>query len=697
MTALLRKLFTEEDTFTSRSYHTGLLWGLESIAWSSEYFPEAASVLIRLAEIDPGGKVSNRPFNSAVDILRPWYPQTSATLEQRLSVLRTLVERHPDQGTRLLLALLPSPMGVATPTSIPRFRGWRDAWKPPTNHEFGQFVEGVVDALINRARTNGELWPMLIERLADLPPARRLDIYDELARLADRRANISNLDAIWTALDDLAKEHRTFRDARWALPTSEVESIEQVAALLVPTDSVLASKWLFESHAPNTGSPKGDFQAYERELDQLRTDAVGAIFAESDWAGINHLIEIAKEPMSVGRAIANASPEAGDEHMLQLIDAAQSSQYQASAGFVIRRAEQAGLNWIDGAIEQLRGRPLAQARVLRASNDFDQVWSRLSTLNETVAREYWKEFVPYGLGDSRDRIEAIARSLMSYGRPGAAADLLHLFVGRTDSPIEPSLVADALEAAIDSSAPELRHLATYGIQLLLDYLRSSSFDEHRLGILEWRVFPTLGYGARSPVLERRLSRDSAFFVEILSLVYKRRDQADEERPRPDVVQNAFHLLHEWQIIPGSSEREGEVDESAMSNWLDEARRQLQEAAREEIGLHQIGQVFAYSRTDPDRTWPTLPVRNAIDRIANSSLDNGFTAGTFNKRGVTRRSLTEGGRQEYELADKFDEIRNRIMDPWPRTGRLLRSIAETYRAQGRMEDEQARRIVEGLDA
>jgi hypothetical protein len=135
----------------------------------------------------------------------------------------------------------------------------------------------------------------------------------------------------------------------------------------------------------------------------------------------------------------------------------------------------------------------------------------------------------------------------------------------------------------------------------------------------------------------------------------------------------------------------------MWNWLDEARRQLRAADREEIGLHQIGQVFAYSRTDPDGTWPTLPVRNAIDRIANSSLDSGFTTGTFNKRGVTTRSLTDGGRQEYELADKFDEIRNRIMDPWPRTGRLIRSIAETYRAHGRMEDEQARRIVEGLDA
>ncbi len=33
---------------------------------------------------------------------------------------------------------------------------------------------------------------------------------------------------------------------------------------------------------------------------------------------------------------------------------------------------------------------------------------------------------------------------------------------------------------------------------------------------------------------------------------------------------------------------------------------------------------------------------------NSSLDSGFTTGTFNKRGVTTRSQTEGGRQEYEL-------------------------------------------------
>ncbi len=186
---------------------------------------------------------------------------------------------------------------------------------------------------------------------------------------------------------------------------------------------------------------------------------------------------------------------------------------------------------------------------------------------------------------------------------------------------------------------------------MLDYLRSSDFDESRLAILE------------SP---------SA------------------------VIQNAFHLLHEWQIVPGSNERGGAVDELQLADWIVDARRLLTAANREEIGLHQLGEVFAYSGTDPDGTWPARPVRNAIENLASASLDAGFTTGTFNKRGVTSRGLTDGGRQEYDLARHFDLMKERLTDEWPRTGRLLRSLAESYRAQGRMEDERARQFIEGLD-
>jgi hypothetical protein len=67
------------DSLFSYSPHTGLLWALETLAWSPEYLPRAALILARLARIDPGGRTANRPQNSLRAVFLPWYPQTTAT------------------------------------------------------------------------------------------------------------------------------------------------------------------------------------------------------------------------------------------------------------------------------------------------------------------------------------------------------------------------------------------------------------------------------------------------------------------------------------------------------------------------------------------------------------------------------------------------------------------------------------------
>ena len=73
---LLSALFSDRDAdpMFQTSYHTGLLWALERCAWSVDHFGQSTQVLARLAEIDPGGRLSNRPFNSLVMIFLPWQP-----------------------------------------------------------------------------------------------------------------------------------------------------------------------------------------------------------------------------------------------------------------------------------------------------------------------------------------------------------------------------------------------------------------------------------------------------------------------------------------------------------------------------------------------------------------------------------------------------------------------------------------------
>jgi hypothetical protein len=356
--------------------------------------------------------------------------------------------------------------------------------------------------------------------------------------------------------------------------------------------------------------------------------------------------------------------------------------------------------WLDLKLEHLAGRPLAQARLLLCSNDLPGAWRKVTELGDEVERQYWREFSPYGRGELQVVNEA-ARQLLQHHRPLAALEILGLYAeqrGESERS-SPDLVAQGLEALVrlpkDHKEPA-RALTSYDIQRLLDYLRSSRIDEDRLATLEWQLLPTRGFDERSPVLERRLARDPAFFLEIMSLCFRPKGGEMEKEVPDTVASNAYRLLDRWRIVPGSDTEGGEVDESALMEWVIKARELAAKRNRSDITDIYIGQVFAHAREDPDGTWPTLPVRNVIEKIASAKVEEGFTTGTYNKRGFTTRGPADGGEQERVLANQFDDWARRIGDRWHRTAAALRSVTQGYRAEARREDERAEHCRRGLD-
>ncbi len=88
---LFTELMKDDGGLFGECRYSGLLWALEGIAWSSEYFGCAVNTLFELARIDEGGRWSNRPINSLADIFHPGFPQTHATPEERLAVLSSIM------------------------------------------------------------------------------------------------------------------------------------------------------------------------------------------------------------------------------------------------------------------------------------------------------------------------------------------------------------------------------------------------------------------------------------------------------------------------------------------------------------------------------------------------------------------------------------------------------------------------------
>ena len=70
-----------------------------------------------------------------------------------------------------------------------------------------------------------------------------------------------------------------------------------------------------------------------------------------------------------------------------------------------------------------------------------------------------------------------------------------------------------------------------------------------------------------------------------------------------------------------------------------------------------------------------PVRELIEDLHSQGFEEGMHTGKFNSRGITSRPMGDGGTQERQLAAKHRACADQISDLWPRTGALLRQMAE----------------------
>lgn len=345
-------------------------------------------------------------------------------------------------------------------------------------------------------------------------------------------------------------------------------------------------------------------------------------------------------------------------------------------------------------LHELADRPLAQARLLRSASDLPRAWAQARELGAQVDRAYWDEFVIYGRGKF-ELVDETSRQLLDHARPAAALDLMQLYLHGERKRPDPEYVIEGLEQ-LGVREGDSQRLSGYEIETLIQYLRDSDVDEDRVAMLEWKFLPALGHEPSGLFLERKLGRDPRFFVEVLSLCFRAEGAESAPEVPQAVATNAYRLLDSWRTLPGSAGPGLSVDYDGLEGWFNETRPLLLEAGRTDIGEQVFGQVLAHAKADDDGLWPEEPVRRFIDRVASEQVEIGFRIECFNKRGVVSRALDEGGRQEYALADTYQDWADRMSATAPRTSRVLRSLADGYRQDGAREDEAARRRLEGFD-
>lgn len=682
-------LFGDMEPFFDSSAHTNLLWALEALAWSPAYLGRASLVLGRLAVLDPGGTISNRPANSLRDVLLPWRRHTSASVEQRLTAIDLLVRSESQAGWELLLELLPQDHSMTLGTSTLRWRDWdAGASEPITKEEYKQYVGAIGHRILEAAQRHGG-WEHVVQRLTAFDLESRRRIRDELQKISKRPDDKESRGQLCDALRQIVTEHRQNPEADGVLPVAEIDELETLLRSLEAGDPVHRFSWLFDSSFPEIPLPEQpNYEVLDREIMERRDQAVEAILETEDVEALLAFAQKVQFPGLVGASAARivAAEKIEDILLRRTLGSEDRALRHCGVAFVEQRSALAGEDWIDSRLTRAQQEGWPQAALVDLCCGFPletETWDKIRELGEELERAYWGKVQLQGLANPSEKEIAIAQ-LLSADR---AADAVVLARHRETEALSSELLAQTLEElARCRTVDDQRQLPTpQQIGSLFEALENQrDLDSSRLARLEWLYLEILE-GSRCPprTLYRHLARDPALFAELVSLVFlpKGQDSPEgEDRPvderNADRVVKGYRLLQSWNAIPGTRD-DGSIDEEALWQWVQEARAKCTDLDRREAGERMIGVMLATAPVGGDGIWPSEEVRSIIEEAWSRNLESGISMGVGNRRGFV--TVVTAGAEERKLENQYRQDAEALASSWPHTSAMLQAMADSYKS------------------
>ena len=707
-------MFKEEPGFVvPEASHTGLLWALEGLAWMPSYFKTACLLLHKLATLDPGGSLANRPLNSLKEIFKARHHQTLASYEERVKVLREMLRRDVDVSWKLLKSLLPS-FSSETASLTHRMR-WRMFWEATdlsyTYQERFDVYSEVVDMLISLCGGDETRFSDLIEATPGCMPRDRERILKWAQENVGEIRHEKNL--AWNTLRRVLNKHKLYPDASWALRREELYPLEQLYNQLQPDDVQARYMYLFNEDIYYEVLEPSSITLSYRELSH---DSIAGLMATAreravaelvEELGVERVLELrleVKSPSYLGEALAKVIKDEQDlQYVWQCLE--DDAPHIAFAhGFISQKLRCEGFSWMQTLVKELLEKGYsdkAVANVLVVARSEQELWQYIETLGEGVYREYWLRMYPIFNDLTNEEIVEGINKLLQYRRFSSAVREAWLY----GSDLPSSILIEVLRKWGTEESLEPSSLCGCEIGCIFKELNKRSDVEKETHLeLETLYLPLLtrvGAQVGAPHLEEELASNPESFIQLLKWLYKPKDEGrqrkEQEGLSKEQIQNAAkrsdQMLEAWKKIPGMQE-DGTIDEAELREWIDVARALARECDRLEVADIHIGQLLAkYPKDSPN--WPQRTIFQMIEDINTKEIKEGYSVGMLKKQGVTIRGVFDGGGIEHERAGYFGELASELMCDYPNVAEVFQRLQDNYGRQGNRLDEMAER--DRLDA
>ncbi|TNE36613.1 MAG: hypothetical protein EP347_10580 [Alphaproteobacteria bacterium] len=684
---------------------TGLIWGLERTSWLSGYFNRSIQILAALAKGDPGGNWLNRPIHALREIFLSWGPGTNATAEQRISALQSLAFQEPQVCWQLLELVIPTGRNnISHATQKPKWKEFEDPDRSKFfNRDKWDYERQLLELALELRHESLSRWDVLLQALPYIAPETRKTVLSALSRDSEKLKSDDDIVTLkGTILDYIGLRGDNPREIA-ASGKETFDDLARIADKLTPNDLLIRSAWLFQEWIPIRFRMGGDWRTAEKELDLQRIETCRQILDQKGIAGIIGFAKKIKLQSHLATAAikVNSSIQFAEELILASLE--QSAQLQEFIGQLSRMAY---LNEDDDWLKSLK-------KIVANHSDMSSeafawclislppdlaIWSLARDMGSDVADYYWEHVYIHPLvSDAQERQFQIDQ-LLAHGRAPELLDFLpHL---------DADLGSDTYMKVFDTTFDELaRTRSDEEVRKISHYLHNlkAFFEKFRemegvepieIAKREYRALPVMGYIEFGKLtIHEMMANDPTFFVEILCDAFLPHNRDKEEEFNVGEEQqarasNAYKILSSMHIVPGTTKR-GDISEEILEKWVSDVLDSAKHEDRSEVAELYVGHILAHAMDDKDDgAWPQKEIRNFIETHSTKNILQGINTERQNMRGVTWRDPYDGGTQERDLATQYDNWAEICKTEWPKTARLLRSIAESWRRDAKWHDDRA---------
>ena len=515
-----------------RPVRTGLLWALECLAWKN--LGRVSLILAQLSRTVINDNWINKPLTSLEAIYRPWLPKTAASLEDRMQALGTLTKRFPDIGWQVCMAQFNAGPQVVSPSYHPRWRSDASgAGRSLTWKKIDEFRRKALDLALALPGHNQKTLGDLIERLPGLPDndqSRVWDLIDEWSESeGDERAKAGFRERI-------RRFAFTRLGPKQGLNNATKDRARVAFEKLQPRDLVVRHAWLFAQHwiEPSDGEIEDeniDHNRHYKRILKLRVAAMKEIWAEREFEGMTSLLSLGNAPDAVGTTLGLSikSVNARTVFFRQCLSTTGDLASKVDAcirGFLASVDEEARSGILSVVAKGMDNQRIV--RLFCCAPFKQETWRLLDNFKEEMRNLYWKEVVPHPWNrHSEAELTEIIDRLLEAKRPRAAFCTVQLDWHR----VETSRLKSLLFAVATVGDEPIDHyqLDTYQISEAMNSLNErTGVSPEEMAWLEFFFVGALESSKHGiPNLERQIADSPALFVQVLALLYKRKDDGQD--------------------------------------------------------------------------------------------------------------------------------------------------------------------------